>query len=317
MLQFICNNPSFFPFNNKDDLCLNILSKFLETYHNIFIFNSQTNFYRVKVGLIKFENIFFNNILSLNLGEKVYSDKINSLVFFLSKYEPVITFNSYNYLLWCLKYISQLIKANKSIDIIQTKSYIFVKLLQSPFIEVKISALNILKSLFSKELFEKHGTILYDIYNAIQNVQSKILRINYFNFLIKSLEFILQHKSLDDLSDQFSNELLTMNAQIIEQTEVINLLNLVLSDKYYDSMYCAMVLKYFNICLNINLENEDYAKGIFFGFSFIDLLNDIITKENNNIKRVVNLDVENDGYMEARPFGIFCFYDSEKRQRMS
>ena len=315
LLQFICNNPSFFPFNNKDDLCLNILSKFLETYHNIFIFNSQTNFYRVKVGLIKFENIFFNNILSLNLGEKVYADKINSLVFFLSKYEPVITFNSYNYLLWCLKYISQLIKANKSIDIIQTKSYIFVKLLQSPFIEVKISALNILKSLFSKELFEKHGTILYDIYNAIQNVQSKILRINYFNFLIKSLEFILQHKSLDDLSDQFSNELLTMNAQIIEQTEVINLLNVVLSDKYYDSMYCAMVLKYFNICLNINLENEDYAKGIFFGFSFIDLLNDIITKENNNIKRVVNLDVENDGYMEARPFGAFCFYDSEKKDK--
>jgi hypothetical protein len=214
LLQFLCNNPSFFPFNNKDDLCLSILSKFLETYHNIFIFNSQTNFYRVKIGLIKFENIFFNDILNLNLGDKVYSDKINSLVFFLSKYEPIITFNSYNYLLWCLKYITQLIKAQKSIEVIQTKSYIFIKLLQSPFIEVKISALNILKNLFSKELFEKHGTILYDIYNAIKNIKSKILRINYFNFLIKSLEFILQHKSLDEINDQFSNELLTMNGQI-------------------------------------------------------------------------------------------------------
>ena len=315
LLQFLCNNPSFFPFNNKDNLCLNILTKFLETYHNIFIFNSQTNFYRVKVGLIKFENIFFNDMLNLNLGEKVYSDKINSLIFFLSKYEPVITFNSYNYLLWCLKYITQLIKSQKSIDIIQTKSYIFVKLLQSPFIEVKISALNILKNLFSKELFEKHGTILYDIYNAIKNVKTKILRINYFNFLIKSFEFILQHKSLDEISDQFSNELLTMNAQITEQSEIINLLNMILSDKDYDSMYCAMVLKYLNICLNINLENEEYAKGIFFGFSFIDLLNDIISKENEIIKKVIKIDIENNTYMEGKPFGIFCFNDFEKKDK--
>ena len=315
LLQFICNNPSFFPFNNKDELCLNILSKFLETYHNIFIFNSQTNFYRVKVGLIKFENLFFNEILNLNLGDKVYSDKINSLIFFLSKYEPIITFNSYNYLLWCLKYITQLIKAKKAIEVIQTKSYIFVKLLQSPFIEVKISALNILKNLFSKELFEKHGTILYDIYNAIKNVNSKILLINYFNFLIKSFEFILQHKSLDEISDQFSNELLTMNAQITEQSEIINLLNMILSDKDYDSMYCAMVLKYLNICLNINLENEDYAKGIFFGFSFIDLLNDIISKENEIIKKVINIDIENNTYMEGKPFGIFCFNDYEKKDK--
>ena len=315
LLQFICDNPSFFPFNNKDDLCLNVLTKFLETYHNIFIFNSQTNFYRVKVGLIKFENIFFNNLLNLNLGEKVYSDKINSMIFFLSKYEPVITFNSFNYLLWCLKYITQLIKTKKAIDIIQTKTYIFVKLLQSPFIEVKISALNILKNLFSKELFEKHGTILYDIYNEIKNMKCKILRINYFNFLIKSLEFILQQKSLDDISDQFSNELLTMNAQITEQTEIINILNMILSEKDYDSMYCAMVLKYFNICLNINLENEEYAKGIFFGFSFIDLLNDIISKENEIIKKVVNIDSDNDGYMEGKPFGTFCFNDSEKKDK--
>ena len=70
-----------------------------------------------------------------------------------------------------------------------------------------------------------------------------------------------------------------MNAQITEQTEIINLLNMILSDKDYDSMYCAMILKYLNVCLNINLENEDYSKGIFFGFSFIDLLNDIISKE--------------------------------------
>jgi hypothetical protein len=210
------------------------LSKFLEIYHNIFIFNSQTNFYRVKVALIKFENIFFNDILNLNLGDKVYSDKINSLTFFLSKYEPVLTFNSYNYLLWCLKYITQLIKAQKSIEVIQTKSFIFVKLLRSPFVEIKISALNILKNLFSKELFEKHGTILYDIYMAIKNEKSKILKINYFNFIIKSFEFILFHKSLDEINNQFSNELLTMNSQITEQTELINLLNEIFADKDYD-----------------------------------------------------------------------------------
>ena len=315
LLLFICNNPSFFPFNNKDELSLKILSKFLETYHNIFIFNSQTNFYRVKIGLIKFENTFFNEMINLNLGEKVFSDKINSLVFFLSKYEPVITFNSYNYLLWCLKYITQLIKAKKSLEIIQTKSYIFVKLLQSPFVEVKILSLNILKNLFSKELFEKHGTILSDIYNAIKNVKSKILRINYFNFLIKSLDFILQHKSLDEINDQFSNELLTMNGQITEQTEIINILNLVLSEKEYDSMYCAMVLKYVNICLNINLENEEYAKGIFFGFSFIDLLNDIISKEYEIIKKIINIDIENDIYMEGKPFGNFSFSDYEKKDK--
>ena len=75
--------------------------------------------------------------------------------------------------------------------LIQIKSYIFAKLLQSPFIEVKISALNILKNLFSKNLFEKHGTLLYDIYTAIKSIKNKILRINYFNFLIKSFEFIL------------------------------------------------------------------------------------------------------------------------------
>ena len=178
---------------------------------------------------------------------------------------------------------------------------------------MKISALNIIKNLFSKELFEKHGTLLFDIYNAIKNVKSKILRINYFNFLIKSLEFILQHKSLDEINNQFSNEILTMNGQITEQTEIINLLNNVLSENDYDSMYCAMVLKYLNICLNINLENEEYAKGIFFGFSFIDLLNDIVSKENDIIKKVINIDLENDFYMEGKPFGVFCFNDSEKK----
>ena len=315
LLQFICLNPSFFPFNNKDDLCINILSKFLETYHNIFIFNSQSNFYRVKIGLIKFENIFFNEILELNLDNKVFSDKLNSLIFFLSKYEPNITFNSYNYLLWSLKYITQLIKAKKSIDVIQTKSYIFSKLLQSPFIEVKISALNILKNLFSKNLFEKHGTILYDIYSAIKNVKNKILRINYFNFLIKSFEFILQQKNIDETNDQFCNEILTMNAQIIEQSELINILNQILSEKNYDSMYSAMVLKYLNICLNINLEEESYAKGIFFGFSFIDLFNDIITREVDILKKVIILDIENDLYMKAKPYGYFCYYDYDKKDK--
>ena len=315
LLQFICLNPSFFPFNNKDDLCINILSKFLETYHNIFIFNSQSNFYRVKIGLIKFENIFFNEILELNLDNKVFSDKLNSLIFFLSKYEPNITFNSYNYLLWSLKYITQLIKAKKSIDVIQTKSYIFSKLLQSPFIEVKISALNILKNLFSKNLFEKHGTILYDIYSAIKNVKNKILRINYFNFLIKSFEFILQQKNIDETNDQFCNEILTMNAQIIEQSELINILNQILSEKNYDSMYSAMVLKYLNICLNINLEEESYAKGIFFGFSFIDLFNDIITREVDILKKVIIIDIENDTYMKAKPYGYFCYYDYDKKDK--
>ena len=317
LLQFICMNPCFFPFNNKDELCINILSKFLETYHNIFIFNSQSNFYRVKIGLIKFENIFFNEILNLNLGDKVYSDKLNSLIFFLSKYEPNITFNSYNYLLWCLRYITKLIKAKKSIDIIQTKSYIFAKLLQSPFIEVKISALNILKNLFSKNLFEKHGTLLHDIYTAIKNVKSKILRINYFNFLIKSFEFILQQKNIDETTDQFCNEILTMNAQIIEQSELINILNQILSEKNcnYDSMYSAMVLKYLNICLNINLEEESYATGIFFGFSFIDLFNDIITKEVNILKQVINIDLDNDPYLKAKPFGIFSFCDFNKKSQ--
>ena len=315
LLHFICLNPSFFPFNNKDDLCINILSKFLETYHNIFIFNSQSNFYRVKIGLIKFENIFFNEILNLNLDNKVYSDKLNSLIFFLSKYEPNITFNSYNYLLWSLKYITQLIKAKKSMDVIQTKSYIFSKLLQSPFIEVKITALNILKNLFSKNLFEKHGTILYDIYTAIKNVKSKILRINYFNFLIKSFEFILQQKNLDETNDQFCNEILTMNAQIIEQSELMNILNQILSEKNYDSMYSAMVLKYLNICLNINLEEESYAKGIFFGFSFIDLFNDIITRETDILKKVINLDIENDAFIKAKPLGVFCYFDFNKKDQ--
>ena len=317
LLQFICMNPCFFPFNNKDELCVNILSKFLETYHNIFIFNSQSNFYRVKIGLIKFENIFFNEILNLNLGDKVYSDKLNSLILFLSKYEPNITFNSYNYLLWCLRYITKLIKAKKSIDIIQTKSYIFAKLLQSPFIEVKISALNILKNLFSKNLFEKHGTLLHDIYTAIKNVKSKILRINYFNFLIKSFEFILQQKNIDETTDQFCNEILTMNAQIIEQSELINILNQILSEKNcnYDSMYSAMVLKYLNICLNINLEEESYATGIFFGFSFIDLFNDIITKEVNILKQVINIDLDNDPFLKAKPFGIFSFCDFNKKSQ--
>jgi hypothetical protein len=315
LLNFICINPSFFPFNNKDDLCLNILSKFLETYHNIFIFNSQSNFYRVKLGLIKFENIFFNEIMNLNLGEKVHSDKLNSLIFFLSKYEPNTTFNSFNYLLWCLKYITQLIKSKKSIDIIQTKSYIFAKLLSSPFIEIKIAALNILKNLFSKNLFEKHGTLLYDIYTAIKSIKNKILRINYFNFLIKSFEFILQQKNIDETNDQFCNEILTMNEQIIEQSELINILNQILSEKNYDSMYSAMVFKYLNICLNIHLEEDSYAKGIFFGFSFIDLFNDVITREIDILNKVINIDIENDPYIKAKPFNIFCFFDFNKKDQ--
>ena len=43
LLQFICLNPSFFPFNNKDDLCINILTKFLETYHNILSSENRPN----------------------------------------------------------------------------------------------------------------------------------------------------------------------------------------------------------------------------------------------------------------------------------
>ena len=182
---------------------------------------------------------------------------------------------------------------------------------------MKISALNILKNLFSKNLFEKHGTLLHDIYTAIKNVKSKILRINYFNFLIKSFEFILQQKNIDETTDQFCNEILTMNAQIIEQSELINILNQILSEKNcnYDSMYSAMVLKYLNICLNINLEEESYATGIFFGFSFIDLFNDIITKEVNILKQVINIDLDNDPYLKAKPFGIFSFCDFNKKSQ--
>ena len=106
-----------------------------------------------------------------------------------------------------------------------------------------------------------------------------------------------------------------MNGQIIEQSELINILNQILSDKNYDSMYSAMVLKYLNICLNINLENESYAKGIFFGFSFIDLFNDIITKERDIISKVVNLDIENDPFLKAKPHGIFCYNDFEKKDK--
>ena len=70
-----------------------------------------------------------------------------------------------------------------------------------------------------------------------------------------------------------------------------------------------------NICLNINLEEESYATGIFFGFSFIDLFNDIITKEVNILKSVINIDIENDPYLKAKPFGVFSYFDFNKKDQ--
>ena len=133
--------------------------------------------------------------------------------------------------------------------------------------------------------------------------------------MIKSFEFILQQKNIDETNDQFCNEILTMNEQIIEQSELINILNQILSEKNYDSMYSAMVFKYLNICLNIHLEEDSYAKGIFFGFSFIDLFNDVITREIDILNKVINIDIENDPYIKAKPFNIFCFFDFKKKDQ--
>ena len=67
-------------------------------------------------------------------------------------------------MVWILNFVIKMIKADKCKKIIQSKSFIFVKLLQSPYIEINILTINILSLLLSQELFEKHGTILTDIF---------------------------------------------------------------------------------------------------------------------------------------------------------
>ena len=139
-----------------------------------------------------------NVFLSLNLPEKIFSDTLNTISFFLTKYETNFTYKNFNYIKWILNLIFNLLQQKKCKDLIENKSYIFVKLLQSPFIEINIFAINILNLLLSQELFEKHGTILNDLYFSAKNSKEKIIKINYLNFIVKSFDFILSKKSLDE-----------------------------------------------------------------------------------------------------------------------
>ena len=295
LLHFMNRNQSFFPFKLNINTSTGILSKFLETYSNIFIFNQENSFYNIKLALIKFESNFLPLLLRLNLSDKTYSDQINTITFFLTKYEPNASFINFDYMVWILNFVIKMIKADKCRKIIQSKSFIFVKLLQSPYIEINVLAINILSLLLSQELFEKHGTILTDIFNTALNSNNKILRTNYFNFVIKSIEFILSRKSLDDNEkNELINEVLAMNEKIYEEGKIVELLSGILNKKEYDSMYCAMILKYLTTCFNIDLENIEYIKGIFFNFNFYDFSNDVINREREIIQLVLNIDLSRD-----------------------
>ena len=301
LIHFMNRNQDFFPFKLNSNVSTSILSKFLESYSSIFIFNQESNFYNIKLSLIKFESYFLPYLLRLNLPEKTFSDQINTITFFLTKYEPNTSFINFDYMVWILNFVIKMIKADKCKKIIQSKSFIFVKLLQSPYIEINILTINILSLLLSQELFEKHGTILTDIFNTALQTNNKVLRTNYFNFVIKSIEFILSRKSLDDNEkNELINEVLAMNEKIYDEGTIIELLSGILSKKEYDSMYCAMILKYLTTCFNIDLENIEYMKGIFFNFNFYDFSNDVITREREIIQIVLNIDLNRDPVLRNR-----------------
>ena len=311
LINFINENKQFFPFNDSNS---KILQKFFETYNNLFIFNQEFNFYNIKMSLIKFECIFLNKILSLNLPEKIFSDTLNTISFFLTKYETNFTYKNFNYIKWILNLIFNLLQQKKCKDLIENKSYIFVKLLQSPFIEINIFAINILNLLLSQELFEKHGTILNDLYFSAKNSKEKIIKINYLNFIVKSFDFILSKKSLDENKEEneFVNEIFAMNEKIFEEGELIQTLSSILNNKNYDSMETNIFLKYLFNCLNIDIENIDYIKGIFFNFNFYDFINDLINKEIKNLNKILSIDSKSNPFLILTPNNAIIQFNNEQ-----
>ena len=103
ILLFLISHPQFYPPNNKQD----VIQKFVENYQNVLVFNTENNFYKIKLLLIKFQSIYLNKMLSF--PDKLFSDTINTISFFLTKYEANSAFYNLNYITWTLNYIIQLI----------------------------------------------------------------------------------------------------------------------------------------------------------------------------------------------------------------
>ena len=287
ILEFLLNNQIYFP-NKKTE----IIQRFTEAYQNVLVFNTESNFYKIKLLLIKFESIFFHRLLPI-FSDKIYSDTINTISFFLTKYDPSSTYYNLNYITWTLHFIIQLIKANKAREAIQSKTFIFVKLLQSPFNQIKILSIQILTMLLSNDLFEKHGTILTEVFNTAKSTNDKVLKSNMFNFLIKTFEFFISNKTIDSQGnniDDFLSEIITMNENIMEQSEMISMITS-LSDT--ESMTSALALKYISTVLNLHIDDEDYIKGVFFNFNFYDNINDVLLKEIRTLIDIIQTDNAN------------------------
>lgn len=314
ILLFLISHPQFYPPNNKQD----VIQKFVENYQNVLVFNTENNFYKIKLLLIKFQSIYLNKMLSF--PDKLFSDTINTISFFLTKYEANSAFYNLNYITWTLNYIIQLIKANKCVNVIQAKSFIFIKLLQSPFTQVKVLAIQIITCLLSKDLLEKHATILTEIYNEAINSNDKVLITNYFNFLIKCFEFVLSNKTIDvnhsNSDSDFTGEIIAMNEKICDQAEIIKMISKLIDKN--ESIECAMMLKYINTCMNLDIENIDYIKGIFFNFTFYDHINDLILKETKTLSYIANIIDNNESALSSRKNlnGCFKYTDANLRKKI-
>ena len=285
MLYFLLKNKQYYPLKRQD-----VVIKFVETYLNVLVFNTESNFYKIKNLLIKFQCAFLPQML-ISFPEKIFSDTINTICFFITKYDPsTSSFYNFNYIIWSLNYIITLYKKGKCQSVIQSKSFIFVKLLQSPYEELCMLSIQIIGMLLSNDLFEKHGTILSEIYNTAKTTEDKVIKVNYLNFLIKAFEFVLSNKTLEG-SDVFYTELLAMNEKIYESSELIDLL--MKTSDYTESIECAMVLKYVSICLNLDIDDSEYQKRLFFSYNFYDYINDIIEKEIKFLKdNIINVNEE-------------------------
>ena len=155
--------------------------------------------------------------------------------------------------------------------------------------------------LLSNDLFEKHGTILTEVFNTAKSTNDKVLKSNMFNFLIKTFEFFISNKTIDSQGnniDDFLSEIITMNENIMEQSEMISMITS-LSDT--ESMTSALALKYISTVLNLHIDDEDYIKGVFFNFNFYDNINGVLLKEIRTLIDIIQTDNAK-GYLALTPY---------------
>jgi hypothetical protein len=269
--------------------------KFNDLFSNIIVFNNlfdtfRTIFIKFQFELLKLDSYdkdlnFVNNIKQVVSNIDNYFNKLDLAM--------LSSFQNYNCTMNYLKYLNLISD--------RTKSYLIKKLDNIDklipiwtFADIPNQVLNIHTSLITPELLSKSPMLISMVFGLfLEQTSYCLIKINSLNFINNVLEFIMKNRTIDS-KDMYS-DILNMNSELFEESNILVLLNLIERSKF-NSNLLACILRLINNFLLIIDENEEMAKeidiytSVFLNSAFYTCVNYIITKESEAIGNIDTAD---------------------------